>query len=255
MSDKPYPASSQKRQKASQAGKTYKCQLVSDLIAALAMTVWLVLMAPTAWVRFSLLVSCGEICGFNEAFLRVREIGRLCIFFIIATLGVGAVATLACQLFFPRRALRLKGITVGFCNLSPKVYLKSLQTQFIFNILAIIIVSSLFTFLLFSAFDSEHNLILAVLVSFGTQLWPAIQSPVFLILSGVLSLALLDCCLRRRAFLRELRMSLQELRQEQRESEGDQLTRSHLQSEQRALIYQSVEKQLRNSQVLVVGRR
>src|SRR6185295_10003714 len=63
----------------------------------------------------------------------------------------------------------------------------------------------------------------------------------------LLVLGVLDYFKKRRAFYRELGMSLDEVRREHREEEGDPLIRSIRRSMQQALVYQDLVERVRKS--------
>ena len=56
-------------------------------------------------------------------------------------------------------------------------------------------------------------------------------------------------------FFRELRMSLQELKDEFKEDEGDPHARAARKQEHRALLFSEVEKRVKSAKVVIVRRR
>lgn len=73
-------------------------------------------------------------------------------------------------------------------------------------------------------------------------------------IGGLCIFAALDYSLRRREFYRELSMSMNDLRQEQREDEGEPLVKAQRQSLYRTLTYSEFVARARKSAVIVVGR-
>ena len=98
--------------------------------------------------------------------------------------------------------------------------------------------------LIFLAFDAQWTY--AVYQVWLLFIWGAIL---------LTSLGLIDYCIKRRRWFQKVGMSMEDMRKEHREEEGDPLWRAFRRAQHEELVHQSLVKRVRQSRVIVVEKQ
>lgn len=255
MGEKRYPVTVQGRQRAFRDGKSYRSRLLSDFVTTLSILVFLLLILPFAWVRFGLLLSYVQMEGLPEAISLVGPIGWRCLLMMVAPLGVSAVCTLLFNLLIPRRAFKLKGLSFDFFRLSPTHYWKNLRENFPVNLALIIILSLLLFQPIYNLLLSTDNFLLSLSLTSALQVLSELQFKLLCIFSFWISFAVIDFFWRARIFKQDLRMSIDELKQELKESEISPELKALVRSQMQHQIYHDLHEKISRAGTLIVGRR
>lgn len=254
MSEKQFPPSIRRLNKARKDGKIVKSRLVSVCVS------WwflILLIGPSlAWVRDGTLIQWLNYkvwtpqVALSEALWEAFKISGLLVGIVA---GSGLIAGLAQTrgLFLPSQLLK------GFEQYKPGAYIGRLRQNVVDALLGIGRCSVVLVFVLGplgalmgaqpTAIGSSPQLLFAVYWSMVKM--TLLLGGVSFTLLGVVAYALV-----RWKFYRQMRMSLQEVRDEHKEDEGDPHTKSARKHEHRALLFSEVEKRVKRSKVVVVSR-
>ncbi len=254
MSEKEFPPSVKRLQKARREGKTVKSRMVS--LAAEWWALLLVLFPAFAWVRNGTLVQwmeyrvwAPEVAIVEASWLSCKVIGLL-----VGMVGVSSFAVGMAQskgLFLPAQLLR------GLEQYKPGAFISRIKQSCIDVALGsirvclvllmvgpIVIAAAHITPSAFQGSESEAyqgfcRLIRGVFVQGGCALSV---------------IAFVAYALARWRFYKQLKMSLQEVKDEHKEDEGDPHTKAARKHEHRALLFSEIEKRVKRSKVVVVRR-
>lgn len=254
MSEKEFPPSIKRLQKARREGKTVKSRMVSSAVEWWALL--LVLFPAFTWVRNGTLVQWGnyrvwtpEVALVEASWLGCKVVGILV--GIVSASGFAVGVAQSKGLFLPSQLLR------GVEQYKPGSFIARVKQSCIDVILGLVRVC--FVLLLVgpiiiavahihpSAFEGSKGqayhgfcrLIRGVFVQGGYAL---------------IVIAIVAYALARWRFYKQLRMSLQEVKDEHKEDEGDPHTKAARKHEHRALLFSEAEKRVRRSKVVVVRR-
>lgn len=254
MTEKDFPPSIKRLEKARRDGKVAKSRMVS-----LAVTWWallLVLFPAFAWVRNGTLVQWlnYRVWTPQVAFAEASWLGCKVIGLLVGVVGFSGFAVGLAQsrgLFEPSLLLKgaeqyKPGAFIGRVKESCiDVALGLLRCCFVLllvapGVMAIAkITPSAFTGSENEAYQGFYGFIRGVFVMGGYSL----------LIIGAVAYAL-----ARWRFYKQLKMSLQEVRDEYKEDEGDPHTKSARKHEHRSLLFSEVEKRVKRSKVVVVRR-
>jgi flagellar biosynthesis protein FlhB len=255
MSEKQFPPSIRRLIKARKEGKVVKSRMVSVAISWWALI--LAIIPALAWVRNGTLVQWVgyEVWTPQVALGEAAWLGFLASLLIVGVLAGSGVAAGVSQtklLFLPTQLLR------GFEQYKPGAYFGRVKQGLCDSILGLIrccflvlvllpVFTELVTFVPSSFMDTTA----------GHGLQP-LESVVWsLYLRGALALSVIAAIaygLARWRFYRQHKMSLQEMKDEYKEDEGDPHVKAHRKHEHRALLFAEVEKRVKRSKVVVVRR-
>lgn len=254
MSNREFPPSAKRLEKLSKQGKIVKSQWV-----ALAGGYWaaaLCLTGTLSWVRIGSLIqwfNC-EVWAPEAALKAALLMGLRVVALVLAAVAVSAIALELAQsrgLFLPTLLLQ------GFQRYRPGSYLSRVKHGLVEGCLGLLRLAGLLLLVVpaFVAFVSRFWLLLMVQQDQRTQLLTATVWGVAVRVGVLLSLfALLAYGFTRWRFFRQHRMSLHELREEQREGEGDPHVKAARKHEHAALVTADLERRVRRSKVIVVRR-
>lgn len=254
MSEKEFPPSIRRLMKARKEGKTAKSRMVSVAVE------WWVLLAVLfpafSWVRNGTLIQWMnyKVWTPEVALVEASWLGCKVVCFLLAVVGLSGVAVGLAQtkgLFLPSQLLS------GAQQYRPGAFLGKVKESCIdmalgslrCGVLLVLVVPVLLAVaeITPSAFQSNggaaaqgfYSLIRGVFVRGGY---------------GLLMIALVAYSLARWRFYKQLRMSLQEVRDEYKEDEGDPHSKAARKHEHRMLLFSEVEKRVKKSKVVVVRR-
>jgi len=252
MSEKEFPPSIRRLEKARKDGKIVKSRMVN-----LAVTWWvllLVLFPGFAWVRDGSLVQWlnYKVWTPQVAFVQASWLGLKVIALLVGAVAGSAVVVELAQtkgLFLPSQLLQgasqyKPGAFIGRVKQACiDVALGMIRCGLILILVAPVVISLLG--ITPSAFDgatgeASHGfylLLRSVFVRGGY---------------GLLIIAVVAYALARWRFYRQLKMSLQEVKDEHKEDEGDPHTKAARKHEHRMLLFSDIEKRVRRSKVVVV---
>jgi flagellar biosynthesis protein FlhB len=252
MSEKEFPPSIRRLEKARQDGKIVKSRMVS-----LAVTWWtllLVLFPAFAWVRDGTLVQWLNYKAWTPqvALVEASWLGCKVIALLVGAVGFSGFAVGLAQskgLFLPSQLLK------GAQQYKPGAFIGRVKESCIDVALGLVrccfvlvfvapgvmalahITPSAFEGATQEAYEGFYGFIRGVFVLGGYA---------FLIIGAI------AYALARWRFYKQMKMSLQEVRDEHKEDEGDPHTKAARKHEHRALLFSEVEKRVKRSKVVVV---
>ena len=255
MTEKRFPPSVQRLRRARREGKVVKSRLVSS--AAAWVFVSLVLVATRPWVRIGTLIH-----WFKFKVLTPGETFTLSLFVALGAalvcVGSVAVASVLAGLLQTRGLVTMTQVTPDLTRVQPGRYISRVRDAIGDALLGVVrvsllvaVLSPLLVLLVAHAgelFRAPEEWVVPVL---GTYLFSAVaRSWGVMVVIG----AVAYWCVRWR-FVKQHRMSLQEVKEEYKESEGDPHLRAARKHEHQALAMADVERRVRNSKVLVIRKR
>lgn len=254
MSDKEFPPSIKRLQKARKEGKVVKSRMVSLTITWWALL--FVLFPAFAWVRNGTLVQwmnyrvwTPQVAFVEASWLGCKVIGLLVGIVASSGLAVGLVQSKG--LFLPSQIFR------GVEQYRPGAFIGRVKQSCIDTFLGLVrcclvlafvgpvvigvtyVTPSAFEGCSNEAFEGFYNLIRGTFVMGGYAL---------------LIIAIVAYSLARWRFYKQMKMSLHELKDEHRDDEGDPHTKAQRKHEHRALLFSEIEKRIKRSKVVVVRR-
>lgn len=255
MTEKRFPPSIQRLQRARRDGKVVKSRLVSSASAWMFLTLVLVVTHP--WVRIGTLIhwfkfkvlTPGE--TFTLSLLVALSAALVCV-------GSVAVASVLASLLQTRGLVTVTQLVPDLKRVQPGRYISRVREAIgdallgVARVLALVVVlSPLLVMLIAHAgelFRAPEEWVVPLL---GTYLFSAVTRSwgVMIVIGGIAY-----WCARWR-FMKQHRMSLQEVKEEYKESEGDPHVRAARRHEHQALAMADIEKRVRNSKVLVIRKR
>jgi flagellar biosynthesis protein FlhB len=254
MTEKQFPPSLQRLAKARREGKVVKSRMVSLAISWWSLT--LAFIPSVAWVRNGSLVqwSSYQVWTPQVAFVEASRLGFLIsLLFVGIVAGSGVISGLVQTklLFLPSQLLR------GFEQYRPGALCSRVREASIDSMVGFARCCFVLMFLL-PIFFEVITYVPSPLDGIGGHELERLFSKVWSLYSrGGLAfgaIAVVAYSLARWRFFRQHRMSLQELRDEYKEDEGDPHTKAHRRQEHRALLFAEVEQRVKRSKVVVVRR-
>jgi type III secretion protein U len=254
MSEKEFPPSIKRLNKARKEGNIVKSQMVS------AMAIWwsvsFAIIPALAWVRNGSLVQWMnyKVWTPQVALVEASWLGLKASLLLVGAVALGSMVVGLAQtkgLFLPSQLGR------GLQQYKPGAFIGRVKQQAVDNslgllrccvVVAILIpVWKLLTQVTPSPFLGMTDIALAAI----SDLLGAVINRGRVTL---LVIAIVAYWLARWRFFRKQRMSLQEMKDEHKEDEGDPHTKSARKHEHRALLFSEVEKRIKRSKVVVVSR-
>ena len=255
MSDKRFPPSIQRLKKARRDGKSVKSRLVVVACGWISFSAFLAVTHP--WVRIGTLIQ-----WFRFKVLSPAATLKYSLLFTgaLLTLGIGsvAVATVLASVLQTKGLVTTKQITPDLTRLQPVGYVRRLREGVVDTSMGVVRVALLVVVLgplMVTYLWHAPELFRAP----GEWVVPGIQSYLeSVVIRGLSVMAVLGGCayfLVWWRFIKEHRMSFEEVKEEFKESEGDPHLRAARKHEHQALAMAELEKRVRNSKVLVIRRR
>jgi flagellar biosynthesis protein FlhB len=254
---KGHAPSYRKLERARKSGSVIRSRILTQFSAAAGAAVAAWWLMRLSWVSPTLLL--------NYCFIDVQggdfECARSFIWssgtFLAISLGAGAVTGVLAETLQVGVKVSLEPLSPSAERLNPFMGLARLGTGVLQTWRSLVMVAVLLGacgLLGVSAFSSMPGLLAATpaqLVSVGES-WCVTLSLV--LAGGVLGAGVLEYALNRRTFMREMSMSLDELRREHRESDGDPALKSARRALHGALARGELEQRVRQARVVVVQR-
>lgn len=255
MSDKPFPPSAKRLARARREGKVVKSRMVSVAVGWIALL--LVISVMFSWVRIGTLIQWLNYKVWVPEVAFAQSLRECCISLLVmvaAIAGGGIFAGLAQT----RCLFRPMQLTQGFQQYTPGAYLKRVRQSFVDSCVGIVrctVMGVGLAPILVKVWQLEPS-VGGITPSetqslFADCIWAiVIRGAVLLMLIATVAYSIV-----RWKFFRQLRMSLQELKEEYKEDEGDPHTRAARKHEHRAMIFSEIEKRVKSAKVVIVRRR
>ncbi len=254
MTTKRFPASAKKLKKLRKEGQIATSRAVSNFAALIGILV--VLAASDSWVRIGSLVQWSGRDGSTPARSLWGALS-LCFLLVISATSAAALSGFVAALWQSGGFVSLSSLTSGFRKVRPSSYVSRLREGVADGALGLLRSTIVLVTLLPVVFtmvgasgmllDTSSEDALRVLSGF-------IQS---VVLRGTVVLGLIafvSYALVRWRFFARNRMSLEELREEYKQEEGDPHIRAARRHEHQMLAMGELEKRVRNAKVIVVRR-
>jgi flagellar biosynthesis protein FlhB len=254
MSEKQFPPSIRRLLKARREGKVVKSRMVSTAISWISLAPAII--PVVAWVRNGSLVqwSSYQVWTPQVALGEAAWLGLSISLLLVGVLAGSALVVGLSQtklLFLPSQLLR------GFQQYRPGAFLGRVREAFVDAAVGMLRCCCV-ALVLLPVFYEVTTFVPSPLEGVAGQGLGVLSSKLWsLYCRGALalgSIAVVAYALARWRFYRQHKMSLQELRDEYKDDEGDPHTKAHRKQEHRALLFAEVEKRVRRSQVVVVRR-
>jgi len=255
MADKRFPPSVQRLKKAHRDGKSVKSRIVVTASGWIAFSALLGVTHP--WVRIGTLIQ-----WFKFKVLSPAATLKYSLLFTgaLLTVGIGsvAVASVLASVLQTKGLVTSKQIVPDLTRLQPWGYVRRLREGVVDASMGVVRGAVLIV------------VIAPLLVTYLRHAPELFRAPGEWVVPGILSylvsvavrglgvMVVLGGCayfLVRWRFIKEHRMSFEEVKEEFKESEGDPHLRAARKHEHQALAMAEIEKRVRNSKVLVIRRR
>lgn len=255
MSDKRYPPSVQRLRKARRDGKVVKSRLLVMFAGWMSISTFLAVSHP--WVRIGTLIQWFKFKVLSPgATLKYSLLitGAL----LVLSIGAIAVAGVFASVVQTKGLITAKQIVPDLQRLQPGGYLRRIRESLVDSLcgvgrvaVAVVVMVPIAVGYLWDA----PKLFRAP----GESIVPVVQSYLgSAVARGLSVMAVLAGCaygLVWWRFIKEHRMSFEEVKEEYKESEGDPHLRAARKHEHQALAMAEIEKRVRSSSVLVIRRR
>lgn len=255
MSDKRFPPSVQRLKKARRDGKTVKSRMVVVSAGWIALLAFFIATHP--WVRVGTLIQWFKFKVLSPgATLKYSLLitGAL----LIVSIGCVSMASVLLSVLQTRGLIATKKILPDLTRLQPVGYVKRLRESGVdaaigvvrVSVLVIALAPLLVAYVMNASvlFRASEEWVIPGVVSYLKS--AAVRTIGIMVVLGGCAY----CCLWWR-FIREHRMSFEEIKEEHKQSEGDPHLRAARRHEHQALAMAEIEKRVRNSKVLVIRRR
>ena len=255
MSEKRFPPSVSRLIKARRHGKTVKSRIVTVASGLLGLFLFFLLTRP--WVRFGTLIQWFKFKVLSPV-LTLKYSALFIAALLLLSIGSVAVASVLASLLQTKGLVTPKQIVPDLSRLQPRGLVNRVREgaldAALGSVRGVVIIVSMIP-LLTSYLSNATHLFRAP----AEWLVPGIGGYLFSAVSrGVGTLVVLGGCayfLARRRFIRQNRMSFEEVKEEYKESEGDPHLRAARRHEHQVMAMAEIEKQVRNSKVLVIRKR
>ena len=254
MSEKEFPPSIKRLEKARREGKVVKSQLVSVAIAC--WTIYLVIIPTLSWVRNGSLIQWLDYKAWTPqvALVEATLLGCKAVGVLIGVLALSVIVASVIQtkgFFAPMQLAR------GFEQCQPTAYLGRVRRgagDACFGFIRCIVIAVSVTPIALELLVVVPGSILGSRDAVFVALQESLQSVFARCCWAITGIALVAYVFVRWRFFKGQRMSLQEVRDEHREDEGDQHTKAARKQEHKAMIFSEIENRVKNSKVVVVRR-
>ncbi len=255
MTEKRFPPSVTRLIKARREGKTVKSRLVIVCAGWIGFFLFFLLTRP--WVRFGTLIQWFTFKVLSPV-LALKYSALFTAALLLMSIGSVAVASVLASLFQTKGLVTPKQIVPDLMRLQPMGFVNRVREGLIDAAIGLI----------------RGAVIIALMVPLlGSYLWNAsalFRAPGEWMISGIAEYLLhalergvgglvviggCAYCLVWRRFIRQHRMSFEEVREEYKESEGDPHLRAARRHEHQAMVMAEIERRVRSSKVLVIQRR
>ena len=250
MSDKQFPPSIKRLNKARREGKVVKSRMV--IICATWWVFFLLLYPTRAWVRNGTLIQWlnYQVWSPQMALVGAMREGALVLLVSVGGLALVALVVGMAQtkaLFCPSQ------LTGGFQQYKPGAYLSRLRQNVVDSLVGCVrclCIAFLVAPVLFLAGSLTPGISLGSFALFGSMVRSVmLRGAVALTVIAAMSYAIAWW-----KFMRQYRMSLQEMKDEHKEDEGDPHAKAARKHEHKMLLFAEIEKRVRRSKVVVVSR-
>ena len=255
MSEKRFPPSVSRLLKARRDGKTVKSRMVTVASGWLGLFLFFLLSHP--WVRIGTLIQWFKFKVLSPV-LTLKYSAAFIAALLLLSIGSVAAASVLASLLQTKGLVTPKQIVPDLSRLQPRELVNRVREGALDAALGSVrgmVIIALMVPLLSSYLRNAIELFRAP----GEWILPGIGGYLFSALSrGVSALVILGgCayCLAWRRFIRQNRMSFEDVKEEYKESEGDPHLRAARRHEHQAMAMAEIEKRVRNSKVLVIRKR
>lgn len=251
--------------KAREEGRVAKSQDLNSSLVLLFCVMLLIFIAPWMLDRFEeafiFFFSRSTVYSLNDSttlYVFMRYVFFLALPFTLTGMIAGILGNIIQNqgFIFTTKKLepKLENVVPHFGQYFKKIF----SAKGIFNIVKNIFKIIVIAIVAFVTIRNDMEKILNLIHTGGVQLalgQIASSAAKMLIICSVIFLAIsiLDYVIERRTFLKEMRMTKQEVKQEYKEMEGDPEVKSHLEGAQRDLLTQNIPKAVRESDVVITN--
>lgn len=256
MSEKRFAASRKKLKKAREDGQNPKSPLFTQSIVVISLLISIYYGLGEIWIDFKMVLEYALLGGYSH----IKE--ALGFAFSVGVKGVGSCLVLAAVLATISDGVQIGGISfeskplaaqlsrVSLANGSKKIFGGIKQ-----NLIKLFIVFCVLAFLFFGIRELILRIPLILTLSQQDKLlfFDAVIRKIFFLSASILLVcAGLEVFLNRKKFKKETMMSLEELKDENKESEGDPQMKAARMAAHQALLREEIIARVRRSKVIVV---
>lgn len=255
--EKPFKPSKKKLDKARKDGQVLKSPLVTQFFVVISCLCLSYLIALFGWERNKMLLEYTLVNGFTEPVEVLRDWLLVLAVFLAVVVGIPALIAILVEmaqvgLKFEASILKPKAERFSIASGTKKIFsgLKQIPELLI---RVVVFCGIYFTFFVgrlenlpgkFSL-DASYQLAFCVHLLFELI---AVGLAVFLFFSFV------EYTFKKKKFFKQLSMDFEELKRENKESEGDPMVKHQRKAEHQALLTQSMVKRMRKAKVLIVEK-
>ena len=242
MDDKQFPPSKKKIEASRKKGQVLKARNISGSLA-------LLLGLTTCYYTLIFnLDKAGKLVKYclsnpvHNAYLCLAEGSQGAVVFLLICLGAASIGGIFLEYLQVGKLFEPSLLKVDLSRLSPLAWLRRIPENLLSLALKFVLMG--FLLLIFVCYLSS--------VSAGS-LWQLPQRIFFAGIGLLIISAGIEYLLARKKYFAELGMSFAELKQEQKESEGDPLTAALRKQKHRQILLADLERQVRQAKVIIVN--
>ena len=261
MAEKCFEATVKRLEKAKKNGQNGKSLFFSQSLAQIFLMISVCYLFEPIFLELKKMLECHVVVDPKDLFQGVNQIFNIVFFIFVKFVGsclmFAAVLATFCEALQVGFRVESKLLAPSISRISPISYVKNLPRNFkklLINILPVISI----LILIVSQLNKNIIVFESTLVSSSFEKFNFIKSNLLILLwSSViifLIVSLIDIVISRKKFRKDTMMTLEELKEELKESEGNpEMRTARLQAHQ-ALLYEEIVRRVRRSKFIVVAK-
>ncbi len=251
------PPTKKKLKKAREEGKVVKSQILTKAAVAFCVLLPITLLLPSVWVRNRILLEYVVVEGAKDPGGSLILVGRCFLTLTGASLLLGALVSIVAEVFQIGFFSSPKRVSPQLSRLNPASGLtriiSGLSQIWLVPLKLLLIVGAMIVALKQELPAIGQNLLVAEMQGFE---W--IQSVLLRVVGSgcvvILGIGILEYFVVRHRLMKELSMTPDELRREQKEEEGDPHLKSHRRAQHHTISMQAMVERIRKAKVIVVEK-
>lgn len=252
---KQFEATMRHLHKARNKGRVLRSPLLTRSASLVAVFISFNMLITFSWVAPELLLKCYLADNLADIQDYLYQTSWVCLLVILASLGITGLVSIAIDLFQVGFLFQPSLVAIDLERLNPIAGFKRLLKGWQDILLRLLLLAALLVCYL-SFLDGFYRFTFADL-SGGRIVGNSLSSLKLFSISALgclLAFGLSDYCIQRQRYFRELRMTLKEVRDEQRETEGDPYLKVLRRNLHEQLLLQELVQRVKRAKVVVVAR-
>lgn len=255
--EKQYKPSKKRLEKARKEGNVSKSQYLSQSCGLLIGLLVCLFYLSNSWVEHKILIEYLWTQGFKEPEQAVSVIASKYLYLTLKLLLIVSVVNITVEILQVGLFLEPGLLALKLDKLNPASGFKKMFENFKNSwlvVLRFIIIASALSWFFYALLGKSEGVLYLPSYLAGKMLYGLVLELSALLGSLLIILAILDYYIQRRKWFKNVGMSLQDMRQENKDDEGDPLVKSLRKHQHRELLQQDLVRRIRAARVVIVER-